>query len=89
MNRRYLPAALALCATLLAGSSLLQAKDTEHDSAKTDAAADEKDKDKESPRHLADESKVTQNSYHRSGPESQLPGRGRSPGRSPERPARR
>jgi carboxypeptidase C (cathepsin A) len=66
MNRRYLPAALALCATLLAGSSLLQAKDTEHESAKTDAAADEKDKDKakeqESPRHLADESKVTQNS---------------------------
>jgi carboxypeptidase C (cathepsin A) len=63
MNRRYLPAALALCATLLAGSSLLQAKETEHESAKTDTAADEKDKDKESPRHLADESKVTQNSY--------------------------
>ena len=62
MNRRYLPAALALCATLLAGSSLLQAKETEHESAKTDAAADEKDKDKENPRHLADESKVTQNS---------------------------
>src|ERR1700734_929042 len=60
MNRRYLPAALALCATLLAGSSLLQAKETEHESAKTDAAAAEKDK--ESPRHLADESKVTQNS---------------------------
>src|ERR1700722_15816832 len=62
MNRRYLPAALALCATLLAGSSLLHAKETEHESAKSDAAADEKDKDKESPRHLADESKVTQNS---------------------------
>ena len=62
MNRRYLPAALALCATLLAGSSLLQAKETEHESAKTDTAADEKDKDKENPRHLADESKVTQNS---------------------------
>jgi len=63
MNRRYLPAALALCATLLAGSSFLQAKESEHESAKTDTAADEKDKDKDNnPRHLADESKVTQNS---------------------------
>src|ERR1700733_5874542 len=62
MNRRYLPAALALCATLLAGSSLLHAKETEHESAKSDAAAD-KDKDKDNnPRHLADESQVTQNS---------------------------
>jgi carboxypeptidase C (cathepsin A) len=67
MNRRYLPAVLALCATLLAGSSLLQAKETDHESAKSDAAADDKDKDKESPRHLADESKVTQQSITMAG----------------------
>jgi carboxypeptidase C (cathepsin A) len=67
MNRRYLPAVLALCATLLAGSSLLQAKETDHESAKSDAAADDKDRDKESPRHLADESKVTQQSITMAG----------------------
>jgi carboxypeptidase C (cathepsin A) len=63
MNRRYVSAALALCATLLASSSLLHAKTTEHENAKPDTAkSDAADDDKESPRHLADESQVTQGS---------------------------
>src|ERR1700744_527385 len=68
MNRPYVPAVLALCATLLTGSSLLQAKETDRESAKSDAAADDKDKDKDNnPRHLADESKVTQNTITMAG----------------------
>ena len=60
MNRRYLPAALALCA-LLAGPGLLHAKEKETEKeSKSDTAAD--DKDKESPRHLSDESQLTQGS---------------------------
>ena len=58
MNRRTLPAALALCATLLAGSGLLIAKETEHADTKSDSSTDEK----ETPRHLSDESQVTQGS---------------------------
>ena len=58
MNRRTLPAALALCATLLAGSGLLMAKETEHADTKSDSSTDEK----ETPRHLSDESQVTQGS---------------------------
>ena len=58
MKRRTLPAALALCATLLAGSGLLLAKETEHADAKSDSSTD----DKETPRHLSDESQVTQGS---------------------------
>ena len=58
MKRRTLPAALALCATLLAGSGLLLAKETEHADTKSDSSTD----DKETPRHLADESQVTQGS---------------------------
>ncbi len=65
-NRRYVPAALlALCATLLAGSSLLHAKEkeSEHESAKSSSSEDkDQDKDKHNLRHLADESQVTQNS---------------------------
>lgn len=62
MIRRHLPVALALCALLLGGSALAQAKDkeSEHESAKTDTAAD--DKESLSPRHLSDESQTTQGS---------------------------
>jgi carboxypeptidase C (cathepsin A) len=64
MKRRYSHAApiVGLCALLLAGGGLLQAKEEhpepEHSGAKSEAAADEK----ESPRHLSDESQVTQGS---------------------------
>ncbi|MGH8208580.1 MAG: S10 family peptidase [Steroidobacteraceae bacterium] len=60
MNRRYFPTVLALCATLLASSSVLAAKETERASAKSEksAVADEQ----ENPRHLADESQVTRGS---------------------------
>ena len=62
MNRRIFPATLALCATFLAGSGLLMAKETtqdaKHEDTKSDSSADEKD----SPRHLSDETQVTQGS---------------------------
>ena len=63
LNRRYFPAVLTLCATLLAGSSLLQAKEAEHEKTKSESAeAKDKERDKDNnPRHLADESQVTQN----------------------------
>src|SRR6185437_13261056 len=65
MKCRYLPAAFALCATLLAGPSMLhakeQSKESEHESARSDAA-DDKDKKSLSPRHLSDESQTTQGS---------------------------
>src|SRR6202034_1203723 len=59
LNRRFSPAVLARGETLIANSSLLQAKEkeTEHENAKSDTAADDKDNN---PRHLADESQVTQ-----------------------------
>ena len=57
MNRRY---SLWWCALLLAAGPLAQAKEEshepEHSGAKSEAAAEEK----ESPRHLSDESQVTQ-----------------------------
>jgi carboxypeptidase C (cathepsin A) len=58
MNHRILRATLALGALLLAGAGQLMAKETEHEDkdTKADSAAD----DKESPRHLSDESKLTQ-----------------------------
>src|SRR5262245_48750371 len=59
MIRRHLPVALALCATLLGGSALAQAKD-DHPSAKSDTTGD--DKESLSPRHLSDESQLTQGS---------------------------
>jgi carboxypeptidase C (cathepsin A) len=53
------PATLGLCALLLAAGGLLHAKEEtrskEHEGAKSEPAADEK----ESPRHLSDESQVT------------------------------
>jgi len=60
MIRRYLPAALALCALLLGGSALVNAKEkeTEHESSKSDTAVE--DKESLSPRHLSDESQTTQ-----------------------------
>lgn len=63
LNRRYFPAVLTLCATLLAGASLLQAKEAEHEKTKSESAeAKDKERDKDNnPRHLADESQVTQN----------------------------
>ena len=59
MIRRYLPATLALCAVLLGGSALVNAKEkeTEHES-KSETADD--DKESLSPRHLTDESQTTQ-----------------------------
>ena len=63
MNRRILPAALALSATLLAASGLLVAKETSHEETKhEDAKSDNASEEKESPRHLSDESQVTQGS---------------------------
>ena len=58
MIRRYLPATLALCAMLLGGSALVNAKEkeAEHDS-KSETAAE--DKESLSPRHLTDESQTT------------------------------
>ena len=60
MNRPYFPAACALCALLLAGSGPLQAKEkeAEHENPKSNGSDDEK----ESPRHLTDESQLTQGS---------------------------
>jgi carboxypeptidase C (cathepsin A) len=63
MNRRKYPIAVALCA-LLAGSTLLHAKETEHEgskSEKSDTAAEEKE-NKRNPRHLADESQASSGS---------------------------
>jgi carboxypeptidase C (cathepsin A) len=60
MIPRYLPAALALCAMLLGGSALVNAKEKEAESSKSDAAAE--DKESLSPRHLTDESQTTQGS---------------------------
>jgi hypothetical protein len=40
LNRRYFPAVLTLCATLLAGSSLLHAKEKEHENTKSESAED-------------------------------------------------
>jgi len=60
MIRRYLPAALALCAMLLGGSALVNAKEKETDSSKSDTVAE--DKESLSPRHLSDESQTTQGS---------------------------
>src|SRR6185437_657295 len=62
MNRRNISVAVALCATLLASSALLQAKETEHEdsSSKSDkAAAAEEKEDKRNPRHFTDESQLT------------------------------
>jgi carboxypeptidase C (cathepsin A) len=63
VNRRHFSAALTLSAlsvALLASSCPLQAKETEHEAAKCDKC-DTSD-EKESPRHLADESQTTQGS---------------------------
>ena len=63
MNRRILPAALALSATLLAASGLLVAKETSHEDSKhEDAKSDSASEEKENPRHLSDESQLTQGS---------------------------
>jgi carboxypeptidase C (cathepsin A) len=64
MNRRYLPAAVALSAMLLGGSALVHSKEpnkeSEHESSKSDTAPE--DKESLSPRHLSDESQSTQGS---------------------------
>ena len=63
MNRRILPAALALSASLLAASPLLVAKETSHEDTKhEDAKSDNAAEEKENPRHFSDESQVTQGS---------------------------
>ena len=63
MNRRILPAALALSASLLAAAPLLVAKETSHEDTKhEDAKSDNASEEKENPRHFSDESQVTQGS---------------------------
>jgi len=58
MTRRNSYALLVFCASLAAASGPLYAREAEHEVAKSEPAAEEKD----APRHLADESQVTQGS---------------------------
>jgi carboxypeptidase C (cathepsin A) len=60
MTRRNSYTLLALCASLVAASGPLYAKEAEHEAAKSEPAAEEKD----APRHLVDESQVTQGSLN-------------------------
>jgi carboxypeptidase C (cathepsin A) len=61
MNCPRFPAVLVVCATLLGVSSLSHAKEDTKESAEHESAKSDTD-DKESPRHLADESQTTQGS---------------------------
>jgi carboxypeptidase C (cathepsin A) len=63
MNRRNSYALLAFCASLVAASGALCAKVAEHETPKSEPAADEK----EAPRHLSDESQATQGSINAGG----------------------
>ena len=58
MNRRNSYILLAFCASLVAAAGPLYAKDAEHETSRSEPAAEEK----EAPRHLSDESQITQGS---------------------------
>jgi hypothetical protein len=60
MTRRNSYTLLAFCASLVAASGPLYAREAEHEAPKSEPAAEEKD----APRHLADESQTTQGSLN-------------------------